>query len=336
MRLDRNGHPMSFPGLGQAIGPARSRRLALLVPWLVAAVAFAEPRPATNGFDLSAARVPTSEILGGGPKRDAVRSVDEPRFVTSAEAMWVGPDDPVVSVTVDETTHLHPVHLLEYHQIVNDRIGDKPVVLTYDPLAGVPRAFLAEVGGTRLEFGVPGLVRNHNFLLYDRATESLWQQITGAAISGRHAGARLTPLRVRQEPLAAALARSPRAKVLAPPTPPRHDYSISPFQRYWQTNQGLFPLTAQDKRFHLKELVLGVRAGGKSRAYLGSLATAAGGEVEDSFQGHAIRFRYDTETGTFRYDVPEAVEVIEAYWLAWKAWFPDTEIWHDPGSPSEP
>jgi len=291
----------------------------------------AEPRPATNGFDLSKASVPTAEILGGGPKRDGIHAVDEPGFAAAAEANWVEPENPVVALTLGAVTRAYPVHLLEYHQIVNDRIGDQPVVVTYDPLAGVPRAFKASLGGEALTFGVAGLIRNHNFLFYDRQGESLWQQISGDAISGKRVGQRLEAIRVRHETMASVTKRNPGVMVLRPPRPKSHDYSRSPFERYWQTNNAVFPLRAEDNRFHLKEMVLGLRAGSKTRAYLGSLATAAEGVVEDEFEGHAVRLVYDSDSATFVYEVPDGVELIEAYWLAWKAWFPDTELWHDPG-----
>jgi hypothetical protein len=301
-----------------------------MVAALASTGALARGEPATNGFDVDDAAVPRAEILGGGPPRDGIRSVDTPRFVAPGEVNWVRQESPVLSVTVDDQTHVYPVHLVEYHQVVNDQIAGRPVLLTYDPLAGVPRAFEGDSGGEAKSFGVSGLIHNHNFLLYDRETESLWQQISGEAIAGKSKGTVLRPIRVRQEPYGAALARSPRARVLARPSG-KIDYAISPFQRYWQTNELLFPVKAQDDRFHLKEMVLGLRAAGRSRAYLGSLVTASGGVVEDEFAGKKVRFQYDAEQGTFLHEIPEGIEVIEAYWLAWKAFFPDTEIWHAPG-----
>ena len=294
---------------------------------LACVAAFAEPKPATNGFDLSASEVPRDRIFGGGPGKDGIVAIDEPSFVPASQADWVKPDTPVLAVTLEGTTHIYPVHVMEYHQIVNDRFGETPVVVTYDPLAGVPRAFRATVADERSTFGVSGLIHNHGFLLYDRPTQSLWQQLTGRALSGPRVGTELRPLPIRQQTLRGIQARYPRASVLALPFPDRIDYAVSPFQRYWVLDELLFPVAAEDRSFHLKEVVLGVIAGGKQRAYLGSLATAAGGRVEDEFAGKRIRFVYDSGSGTFSYEVPEGVQVVEAYWLAWKAFFPDTEVW---------
>ncbi|MBW2242263.1 MAG: DUF3179 domain-containing protein [Deltaproteobacteria bacterium] len=295
---------------------------------LANAASFAEPKSATNGFDLSAAKIPKDQIFGGGPGKDGIMSVDEPTFVPVSEATWVKPGTPVLAVTVGDTTHVYPVHLMEYHQIVNDRFGEIPVVVSYDPLAGVPRAFDATVAGESATFGVSGLIHNHGFLLYDRQTESLWQQFDGRALSGPRSGTTLRPLPIRQETLSGILARHPRAPVLARPSPKKNNYAVSPFRRYWDLDKFLFPVAAEDRNYHLKEMVLGVIVDGKQRAYLGSVATAAGGKVEDEFAGKRIRFVYDPDSATFAYEVPEGVRVVEAYWLAWKAFFPDTEVWH--------
>ena len=73
---------------------------------------------------------------------------------------------------------------------------------------------------------------------------------------------------------------------------------------------------------------------GRARAYLGSLVTRAGGEVEDELGGKKIELVYSTEVGIYGYQVAEGVDVTEAYWFAWKAFHPDTEIWNDPGGSS--
>jgi hypothetical protein len=217
--------------------------------------------------------------------------------------------------------------MLEFHQIVNDVIAGVPVAVTYDPLAGAPVAYRRAVDGRVLVFGVSGLLYNHNFLMFDRETDSLWSQFLGSAISGPLSGKQLERLPIRQETATAWLSRFPTAVVLRHPDPEHIEYRMSRYRAYWIEDKILFPVEAQDETYHAKELVLGVTRGGKSRAYLGSIVTRAGGRVEDDFRGAKIRCSYDTETGTFDWDVPEDVEVAEAYWLAWKAFHPDTEVW---------
>lgn len=310
-----------------------ARALTALASLLLAlAPAAAQEAPDPNDFDLSRARVPVAEIVAGGPPRDGIKSVDAPELVAPEEASWVAPRNPVLGVALGEDAHTYPVHLMEHHQIVNDHLGDVPVVVTYDPLAGAPRAYRREVEGRTLEFGVSGLVYNHNFLLYDRQTQSLWVQFTGEAISGAYAGKRLASLRIRQEVLGTWLSRNPRARVLARPLPRAIDYRYSPFLAYITQDATIFPVKARDASYHAKEVVLGVVVDGTTRAYLGSIVTAAGGEVQDEVAGRKIRFVYDTNEAVFSYDAPEDVRVAEAYWLAWKAFHPDTEIWRPAAS----
>lgn len=287
--------------------------------------------PGPNGFRLTDLRVPRAEIRAGGPPRDGIRSVDSPAFAALADAGWVGPRDPVIGLAAGDDARAYPVHVMERHQIVNDVVDGKPVVVTYDPLSGAPLAFDRELGDRTLEFGVSGLLHNAGFLLYDRATESLWIQFTGEAVAGLLAGRRLQRRRVRQELLGSWAGRHPETRVLARPDPSRIDYRHSPYERYWTQNRAPFPVKAEDRRFHAKELVVGVVADGEVRAYLGSLVTAAGGRLEDRLGKHAVTIDYDSADGVFRWEIPAAVQVTEAYWFAWKAFRPRTSVWRDPG-----
>ncbi len=285
-----------------------------------------------NGFRLEDLAVPREMIHGGGPARDGIRSVDEPAFIGAGEATWVSSTTPVLGVAVGDDARAYPVHLIEKHQIVNDVVGAEPIAVTYGPVAGSPLVFKRRLDGRTLDFGVSGLLYNSNFVLYDRQTESLWSQFLGQAIAGRLAGSRLERVRVRQEPFGAWIARHPKTRVLIRPEPERIDYSFSPFSAYWVQDKIPYPVASSDPRFHAKELVVGVVAGGKARAYLGSVVTAAGGRVEDEIEGRPIRIAYNSELAAFSWDVPEDVGVTEAYWFAWKAFHPDTEIWRDPTS----
>jgi len=280
-----------------------------------------------NGFDLDGATVPREAIVAGGPGRDGIRSVDAPEFAPPEEATWVAADTPVLGVEAGGEARVYPVHLLEYHQIVNDVLGGVPVAITYDPLSAVPLAFLRTVAGRTLTFGVSGLLYNSNFLMYDRETESLWSQFEGRAIAGPLAGTRLTRVRAHQEPVAAWLIRHSGSRVLARPDPKKIDYRYSPYSAYWVSEKIPFPVDEVDPTYHPKEVVVGLRAEGKSRAYLGSLMIEAGGRVVDDFEGRKVRIAYNKETATFSWEIPEDVAITEAYWFAWKAFRPKAEIW---------
>ncbi len=299
-----------------------------------AATELSSPASSPNGFSIEKRVVPREAIRAGGPDRDRIRSVDAPGFVPPQEATWSPPPVPVIGLAFGGEAHAYPVHLMEYHQVVNDELFGTPVALTYDPLTGVPRAWKRRVGDRVLEFGVSGLLYEGQFLLYDRETESLWAQYEGRAVAGPLAGTQLEGLRVHQEPMGIWFQRYNATVVLERPLLKKIDYRHSPYEVYWVSEKIPFEVRARDDRYHPKEVVLGVQAGGERRAYLGSILTAEGGRIVDEVGGHKIRIRYDSESGTFIWEAPEALSVTDAYWFAWKHFHPDTGIWND--RPSKP
>ena len=314
----------------------RIRPIACLAALLQAAAlaGHAADAPQKGGFTLTKLEVDASRIVEGGPGKDGIHSVDAPKFATLPEAPWLGRETEVLGLELGDKARAYPVRMLEFHQIVNDVIGDTPVAITYDPLAGTPVAFSRKVGGRTLTFGVSGLLYNHNFLMFDRETNSLWSQFLGRAVAGPLAGQRLERLPLRQETAGAWVTRVGDTQVLMHPDPERVPYVMSPYSEYWVQDKLIFPVAARDERYHPKELVLGVVVDGKARAYLGSIVTREGGKVDERIGGKRVQVRYATETGTFDWEVDEGVEVAEAYWLAWKAFHPETDVWRDDAKPA--
>src|SRR5206468_3246489 len=144
-----------------------------------------------NGFDLSKATVRQDEILPGGPPRDGIPAIDQPRFVKPGEASFLREDDRIVGVKVDNEKRAYPLRILAWHEIVNDQIGDRAIAVTYCPLTGTGIVFDRRVNGRKLTFGVSGLLYQSNLLMYDRETESLWPQVAMKAVSGSQVGAEL-------------------------------------------------------------------------------------------------------------------------------------------------
>jgi hypothetical protein len=283
------------------------------------------------GFAITRQLVDRAKIIAGGPGRDGIHAVDAPTFAGPEAADAIAPETPVLGVSIDGDARAYPIPILEYHQLVNDTVNGVPIAVSYDPLTGAPLVWKRSVGGRTLRFGVSGLVYNSGFLLYDRETESLWSQFDGRAIAGALAGNTLEPVSLRQEDFASWLAREAKTRILIPPEPNRYDYNQNAYATYVEEDGGAFPVEARDRRFHAKELVVGVVANGKARAYLASLVIANGGRVEDDLDGKKIVVRYDKGRGVFEYDVPAGVTATESYWFAWKAFHPETTIWKDPG-----
>lgn len=147
-----------------------------------------------NGFELRRPLLPADEIVQGGPPRDGIPALDEPEFVDAGDARFLEPDDRILGISLGGSARAYPVRILNYHEIVNDRIGTEPVVITYCPLCGSGMAFASEVDGRLLTFGVSGLLYNSDVLLFDRQTESLWSQLRKQAVTGPLKGLNLEML----------------------------------------------------------------------------------------------------------------------------------------------
>jgi hypothetical protein len=133
-----------------------------------------------------------SEILSGGPPRDGIPSIDDPQFISIAEAEeWLADVEPVIALEINGDARAYPIQVITWHEIVNDTVGGEPVVVTFCPLCNSAIVFERKIDGEEVEFGVSGLLRNSDLIMYDRTDESLWQQFTGEGIVGNHSGKQL-------------------------------------------------------------------------------------------------------------------------------------------------
>ena len=182
--------------------------------------------------------VPYAEILSGGPPKDGIPAIDAPQFIGVAAADgWLSPREPVA--VLERTTadggliaRAYPLQILMWHEIVNDVFAGKPVLVTYCPLCNTAIAFDAELDGVALDFGTTGRLRLSNLIMYDRQTESWWQQGTGAAIAGEHAGRRLRMIPVALIAWQDFKAAYPTGEVLSRETGYNRDYGRNPYTHY--------------------------------------------------------------------------------------------------------
>ena len=156
----------------------------------------AEVRRLTGGeewrTDFSRHSVPLSEIVSGGPPRDGIPPIDRPRFESADEAGgWLDDRHPVVVVEAGGEVKAYPLGILIWHEIVNDEVGGQPVTVTYCPLCNTALVFDRRLDGRVLDFGTSGRLRMSDLVMYDRQTQSWWQQAVGEAIVGELTGARL-------------------------------------------------------------------------------------------------------------------------------------------------
>ncbi|MCG7574565.1 DUF3179 domain-containing protein [Phaeobacter sp. CNT1-3] len=173
-----------------------------------------------------------AQILSGGPPKDGIPAIDDPQFMPQGEDTALEPRESVITVALDgQPARAYPLRYLMWHEIVNDRIGDMPVAVTYCPLCNSAIVFDRRIAEGELSFGVSGKLRHSDMVMYDRETESWWQQALGTAIVGDLTGRELTQLPVWMESWSAFRAAHPDGVVMAEPNFPRA-YGQNPYRSY--------------------------------------------------------------------------------------------------------
>jgi hypothetical protein len=149
----------------------------------------------TGGWetDFSFHTVPFDSILSGGPPRDGIPPIDNPTFVEIKDAdEWLETLEPVVSFELNGDARAYPLQILMWHEIVNDTVGGAPVSVTFCPLCNSAIVFDRNINDLVLTFGTSGMLRKSDLIMWDRQTETWWQQLTGEGIIGQLAGHKLT------------------------------------------------------------------------------------------------------------------------------------------------
>jgi len=189
-------------------------------------------RRAWPATDFSRIAVDPAEIFSGGPPKDGIPAITGPAMIPAADETGLDPREPVMVLELDgETPRAYPVRYLMWHEIVNDEAGAVPVAVTFCPLCNSGLIFDRRLDGRVLEFGVSGMLRFSDMVMYDRQTESWWQQFQGRAIVGALLGAELTALPALLESWQSYVARNPDGLVMARPGESRA-YGSNPYAGY--------------------------------------------------------------------------------------------------------
>src|SRR5919108_1854486 len=201
------------------------------------------PARAQNEFktDFSKHTVPYGEILSGGPPKDGIPALKDLQFVSVSEAdAWLKPVEPVILVQVGDDAKAYPIQILIWHEIANDTVGGEPLVVTICPLCNTAIAFKRTVDGEVLDFGTTGRLRYSNLIMYDRQTETWWQQATGEAIAGELTGTQLEFYPAAIISWQDFKTSYPEGRVLSRETGHNRDYGRNPYVGYDDVNNPPF------------------------------------------------------------------------------------------------
>jgi len=182
--------------------------------------------------DFSKSSVAFSSILSGGPPKDGIPAVDDPTFIQVGKESRLGDREPVITLELDgKTPRAYPLRYLMWHEIVNDVIDGRAVSITYCPLCNTAIVFDGTLKGETLTFGTTGKLRKSDLVMYDRQSESWWQQALGEGIVGAHTGDKLTKLISWMESWKTYKTRNPEALVMDEPKTGR-PYGRNPYVGY--------------------------------------------------------------------------------------------------------
>jgi len=239
----------------------------LLVSSSVLASSFLEGKWPDTDFDNSTIDIDT--VMSGGPPKDGIPSIDKPKFDGVRQARkWLDEREPVIRVELNGEARAYPLQLLIYHEIINDQIGTTPISVTFCPLCNSSVVFDRRLNGRVLDFGTTGLLRKSDMVMYDRQTESWWQQIIGKGIVGEYAGETLTQIPSSVISFADFAAANPLGKVVNRRTGHTRPYGNNPYRGYDNINQTPFLFRdALDPRLPPMERVMHIRSGEHEKLY---------------------------------------------------------------------
>ncbi|MBK5111393.1 MAG: DUF3179 domain-containing protein [Thermoleophilia bacterium] len=245
--------------------------------------------------DFSKSSVDFDEIRSGGPGKDDIPALDDPGFVSVAEAdEYLSPREPVAVLERNGTSKAYPIQILTWHEIVNDEIAGEPVAVTFCPLCNSTVAFSREVDGRVLDFGTTGKLRRSDLVMYDGQTESWWQQLTAEAIIGELTGTRLEVLPSQILSWEQFKRAAPDGQVLSRDTGFNRDYGTNPYADYDRPDSEPFLYDKEtDDRLPPKERVSAVRTGDESAVVYPFSRLADETIVQDQIKGMPVVVFYD-------------------------------------------
>jgi len=212
--------------------------------------------------------IPVNSVFDGGPGKDGIPSIDAPVFSVTSEIGFMEDDDLILGIRIGDEIKGYPHPILDWHEIVNDRIGGKALAITYCPLTGTGIGWDREMDGKETTFGVSGLLYNSNLIPYDRETDSNWSQMLLKSVNGERIGEEVKVYSLVETRWETWKKMFPSAQVMNLNTGFRRQYDQYPYGDF-RTNHDflIFPVTNDDNRLPRKERGMGVLEGGAAKFY---------------------------------------------------------------------
>ena len=230
--------------------------------------------------------IPLDEVFDGGPGKDGIPALEEPEFISAGAADYLSDDDLVLGFLHGGEARAYPHDILDWHEIINDQVGDVSISITYCPLTGTGIGWNREINGNVTTFGVSGLLYNSNLIPYDRATDSNWSQMRLDCVNGKLKGSEVETFPLIETSWLTWKEMYPTTLVVSENTGHNRDYGGYPYGNYRTSDSYLiFPVANEDDRIPNKERVLGILQSGSIRVYRFSAFADTVTVISDKLEG---------------------------------------------------
>lgn len=279
------------------------------------------------------------KIRGGGPPKGGIGidrgipalTTSNMEFISVKQAdEWIEDNELVLALIHKNTKRVYPLQIMVFHEIANDIIEGDNILITYCPLCGSGIAYepFVEVRGTRQHsaFGTSGKLYNSNLIMYDKLTDTYWQQIDGKAILGELTGQELKEISIDTVTWGEWKAAHPDSEVLSQDTGMSRPYGRDPYGNYYEDSYLIFPVDEEDNRIHPKTVIFGIEVDGVYKAYREE--DVKKGDIKDVVAGVELTIERD-RAGIVTITDEEGNEYVKErdFWFAWYAFHPDTLIY---------
>jgi len=269
--------------------------------------------------------VPFDSLMQACPARDCIPSIEQPVFIPAGDVDYLRKNDLVMTLTHNGITRAYPTRILDHHEIVNDMFGPDPVAITYCPLCGSGLAFDRRLGEQVLEFGVSSLLHNSDLVMYDRQTESLWQQITGEAFAGQSRGSQLKTIPLSMVTWENWRHQYPDASVLTVDGIKTKGYMKDAYGDYAESELLYMPVSATDARLHPKRVIYGLEIGDSSLA-VDSEWLAREGHWSNDYEGRKLVLTMESSGEVEASLDGKTITVHRMFWFAWYSFHTNTAL----------
>ncbi len=233
--------------------------------------------------------IPVGEVIDAGAGKDGIPALENPKFIPVAKVDYLQDNDLIIGYKYKNEVRAYPHKILNWHEIVNDEIGDRKIAVTHCPLTGTSLGWEREYQGITTTFGVSGLLFNSNLMPYDRTTNSIWTQIGALCVYGELQGVKARTFQIFETEWRTWKTMYPNSKVLSTETGHLRNYSVYPYDNYRTSSSLFYSVSVNDTRLPKKERVHGIISSDGISAKLYRFDNFGPGRlITDDFNGQNI------------------------------------------------